>query len=342
MKLFTTTVITVLALTAVGVFHGLSDEQKYEDRLKNISDLVNSQNLGWQAEVSPRIKGMSKAQIKNMMGGAFMTENSKFPHVSQVHKFNFNDVPANFSSETKWPQCQSIKDIRDQANCGASWAFGAVSAMSDRLCISGDNEQAETLQIRLSSEDLLTCCGACGNGCNGGYPSIAWDFFADTGIVTGWNYGDKNFCSPYEFHPCTKQYPKCSKRVNTPSCNEVCIQGYPKYYNNDKHFGSTPYYVTGETFMMAEISKNGPIETAFTLYEDFMTYKSGVYWHRHGYTLGGLAVKIVGYGVLDGVKYWRAANSWGRSWGMDGYFLMRRGQNDCGFESQGVAGGIQK
>ena len=341
MKLFTATVITVLALTAVGVFHGLADEQKYEDRLKNIADLVNSQNLGWQAEVSPRFKGMSKAEIKHMMG-AFMTDNSNLPHVSQVHKFNFNEVPATFSSQTKWPQCQSIKDIRDQANCGSCWAFGAVEAMSDRLCINGDNEQADALQIRISSEDLMTCCESCGNGCNGGYPSAAWDYFANTGIVTGWNYGGKNFCSPYEIHPCTKEYPKCTGDAPTPACKQSCIPGYTKSYNNDKHFGSTTYSVTGESFMKAEISKNGPIETAFSVYEDFMTYKSGVYWHRHGYYLGGHAVKIVGYGVQDGVKYWRVANSWNRSWGLDGFFLMRRGQDDCGFESQGVAGGIQK
>jgi cathepsin B len=29
--------------------------------------------------------------------------------------------------------------------------------------------------------------------------------------------------------------------------------------------------------MMTEIYTNGPIEGAFTVYEDFLTYKSGVY-----------------------------------------------------------------
>ncbi len=50
--------------------------------------------------------------------------------------------------------------------------------------------------------------------------------------------------------------------------------------------------------------KNGPVQTAFTVYEDFPTYKSGVYKHVSGSALGGHAVKMVGWGVEDGTPYW--------------------------------------
>jgi cathepsin B len=56
--------------------------------------------------------------------------------------------------------------------------------------------------------------------------------------------------------------------------------------------------------------KSGPVQTAFTVYEDFLSYKSGVYKHVKGNELGGHAVKIVGWGVLDGSPYWLVANSW--------------------------------
>ena len=341
MKLFTATVVTVLAITAVGVFHGLAAEQNYEQRLKNIAAIVNSKNLSWQAELSPRFKGMTKSQIKHMMGTWF-TDLSHLPKATEVQKLDLNDVPESFSSATKWPKCQSIKDIRDQANCGSCWAFGAVEAMSDRLCINGDNERAADLSIRISSEDVLGCCATCGLGCGGGYPHKAWEYFSNWGIVTGWNYGDKNFCVPYAIHPCTEQYPKCTATANTPSCNENCIPDYPRSYNNDKHYGDLVYQVNYAPTMMAEIVKNGPFEVSFSVYEDFMTYKSGVYHHTHGDYLGGHAVKVVGYGVENGVKYWRIANSWNRTWGMDGFFLIRRGNNECGIEGQGVAGTIQK
>lgn len=44
-------------------------------------------------------------------------------------------IPDNFDSRENWPNCESIKEIRDQSTCGSCWAFGAAEAMSDRWCI---------------------------------------------------------------------------------------------------------------------------------------------------------------------------------------------------------------
>lgn len=48
------------------------------------------------------------------------------------------------------------------------------------------------------------------------------------------------------------------------------------------------------------------------------------------------SVVIVGWGVDDrtGTKYWIVRNSYGKRWGMDGDFYVRRGENDFGIESE--------
>ncbi len=46
--------------------------------------------------------------------------------------------------------------------------------------------QSDGLQTAVLSEnDLLACCGfECGDGCEGGYPIRAWQYFKRTGVVT--------------------------------------------------------------------------------------------------------------------------------------------------------------
>merc|ERR1719335_1419916 len=92
--------------------------------------------------------------------------------------------------------------------------------------------------------------------------------------------------------------------------------------------------------MAQAIMTKGPISVAFTVYEDFENYDSGIYHHKSGGNLGGHAVRIVGFGTSKGAsgqKYWKVANSWNPYWGEKGYFRIRRGSNECGIEGEAVA-----
>jgi len=64
-----------------------------------------------------------------------------------------------------------------------------------------------------------------------------------------------------------------------------------------------------------------------------MSYDGGVYQSASGSRYGGHAVSLVGYGTEAGVPYWRLMNSWGDSWGENGYFRFLRGQDLCQIET---------
>ena len=252
------------------------------------------------------------------------------------------DLPESFDPVEKWPECPSLKEIRDQSVCGSCWAFGAAEAATDRLCIASKGK----IQDRLSEQDLLTCCDSCGFGCDGGWLDMAWRWFQSTGVTTGGEYGSKDWCNAYSFPKCEHhaegKYPPCGESQETPECVKQCQEGYPVEYEKDKHFFGEAYYVQGGIdAIKTELMTNGPLEVSFFVYEDFLTYKSGIYKHVAGKYLGGHAVKLVGWGVEDGVEYWKIANSWNEDWGENGYFRIVAGKDECGIEV-GPIGGIPK
>jgi len=248
-----------------------------------------------------------------------------------------NSIPTHFDSRTKWPNCPTIRQIRDQGACGSCWAFGTVEAISDRICISSNGKQTP----QISAEDLNSCSGL--GGCDGGYPSEAWQWYVSNGIVTGGLYNSHVGCQPYTIRSCDHHEPgpfkPCGNDSPTPKCKSTCEAGYNVPFDKDQHFGSSAYSVVGMVqLIQAEILQHGPVTATFTVFADFPTYRSGVYVQTSDDQLGGHAVKILGWGVEKGVDYWLVANSWNPSWGDKGYFKIRRGTDECGIEGDIVAG----
>merc|ERR1712110_122493 len=107
--------------------------------------------------------------------------------------------------------------------------------------------------------------------------------------------------------------------------------------DQSKFKASSAYAINGATNMQKEIMTNGPIQVGYKVYKSFMSYQTGVYQKKPDEFMpeGGHAVKIVGWGADNGVDYWKVANSWGASWGEDGYFRIVRGKDECGMETMG-------
>jgi len=264
------------------------------------------------------------------------------PKPTRIQSAIADAIPSEFDARDAWGSiCPSVSAIRDQAACGSCWAFGAAEAMTDRTCIASNGAITE----ELSAQDLVSCCVlVCGMGCQGGYPLMAWLYWTEDGLVTGGDYGSNEGCFPYQLQPCDHHVngslPPCGDIEPTPRCNTTCENGAA--WKSDKHFGTTFYgVVPSVAAIQTEIMTNGPVEASFSVYEDFLAYRSGVYEHLTGDYLGGHAIKILGWGEENNTPYWLVANSWNTDWGDQGYFKILRGKDECNIEL-GVVAGLAK
>lgn len=309
--------------------------------------------MGWVAGVNSKFHGMTMKQAARLMGTKRDPARRAKLAKNPLPAMPLSALPTTFNATSNWPNAYSIGHVRDQSDCGCCWAFASTETLNDRLGIKYNYTGL------LSVQDTCSCCngdnGCSGsNGCDGGFTEDAWQYFSHTGLVTGGDspsIGSGSTCFPYQLEMCDHHeggpYPACPSVCSpgecaTPACpNKKCSESkYTQPWAKDLHFGKSEYSINSVQEAMTQIFTNGPITSSFTVYEDFLTYKSGVYTHVSGAAMGGHAVKVVGWGTEGGVDYWLVVNSWNNYWGDWGYFKIKRGNNECGFESEFVAGDV--
>ena len=192
---------------------------------------------------------------------------------------------------------------------GSCWAFSAVAA------VEGITQLKTGKLISLSEQELLDCDTSGENqGCNGGHMAKAFEFIVNNeGLTSEANYAYKglaaNACNSKKSfsHPVT-----INGYEDVPSDNEAALL---------KAVASQPVSVAIDAGSYA-----------------FQLYSGGVFTGSCGTDLNH-GVTIVGYGTeCDGTKYWLVKNSWGSSWGENGYIKMERDvdaeQGLCGIAMQ--------
>jgi len=199
-------------------------------------------------------------------------------------------------ADVDWSTKGAVTPIKDQGQCGSCWAFSTTGGMEGAVQISTGKLTS------LSEQELVDCAGSSGNqGCNGGLMDDAFQW-----IIKNGGLGSES-SYPYTARDGScKQVPSVSK-----------ISGF-----KDVQQGS-------EDSLMSAL-QGQPVSIAIEADQSgFQFYKSGVFQGPCGKQLDH-GVLLVGAGTDNGVDYWKVKNSWGASWGDNGYIRMVRGQDMCG------------
>jgi len=76
----------------------------------------------------------------------------------------------------------------------------------------------------------------------------------------------------------------------------------------------------------------GAIDVSDPALQHYSTDPNIIYENCNSVRGNNHAVLITGHGILDGKEYWEVKNSWGKTWGDNGYIKIRKGINMCGIE----------
>lgn len=201
-----------------------------------------------------------------------------------------------------------VTPVKNQGGCGSCVAFGTVAAMETTYRVGRGDANAPA---DFSEAQLFYCHGrAAGRNCsNGWWPDPALAACRDTGVTFE------------EYYPYTAGDQNCTG-LNADWRNRLArVTGF-------RNLTSNP------AAMKEWISTRGALPACFVVFQDFFSYRTGVYRHVSGAEAGGHCVTLIGYD--DAQQCWIAKNSWGTGWGDGGFFRIAYGQ--CGIDTWGVFG----
>jgi len=276
-------------------------------------DQINNAQSSWTAKAYPELEKYTLMEMTQRNGGLGKFEFPEPAVASDELKAQVSVLPTNWD----WRNVSGVNyvaPVRDQASCGSCFAFATMGQLESRLRIASSNARQDIF----SPQDIVEC-SVLAQGCTGGFNYLIGGRHAmEQGVVA-------EECNTY-----TGKDGECSTDAN---CGRTYVSDY-------EYLGGF-YGGCNEEEMMKALVENGPMAVAYMVYFDFNFYTHGIYHHV---TLDNRfdpiedmnhAVLLVGYGVEPetGEKYWTCKNSWGASFGEDGYFRIRRGTDECAIES---------
>jgi cathepsin L len=282
--------------------------------------------LGWMRETNQLFTGgeyqfrfgiwMTNKRViqeHNAANKGFFLEANKFAHLTpdeykSMLGFRMSQAPEGKTVDTTvkageidWRTKGVVADIKDQGQCGSCWAFSAVTTMESLWAV-----KSSTLYV-LSEQNIVDCVTLC-NGCNGGFTTAAY------GYVYSTQDGYWQLDSDYPYVAREKKCAFDKARAPPPRCK-----------------GCTIIKRASEQDLESKVTEGPVCVSVDASSYSFQLYKSGIFDDN---TCSSIylnhAIGCVGYGKLGDVEFWIVRNSWGKTWGEEGYMRIVKGYNRCG------------
>lgn len=272
-------------------------------------------------------------------------------------------LPEEFEGQKIWRQY--LPEIFNQGECGSCWSIATTTCLAARFnlqsygnyfidlspalmlfCFLELDEYSDHLKTRYLRHDLSDY------GCVGNSLIAAWTYLYIRGTC-------EHACVPNQYKQIYDLYDGLYTEIkNKVSCRSVTGPNFDSCVDSQKPLTlfscSDFYYVAGtskyggsEKLIRHNIFEWGPVSSAMEVYEDFYQFdaETEIYqWNGQGKLISGHAIVIVGWGEeVEGTEggrkklFWWVRNSWGRDWGVEGYFRMVRGTNNCKIEENVIA-----
>lgn len=259
---------------------------------QNMATIENhDEGLGWKMKVN-EFADLSWVEFKDMYKGYNHRSNA---YARSRNLYKASTAPSEVPASVDWVVMGAVTPVKNQGQCGSCWSFSTTGATEGALQI------ATGKLVSLSEQQLVDCAGSFGNeGCNGGLMDDGFEYIIKNGITTEDNY-------PYK-----------AEDGDCQSFESVAkLTGYQDVAEGD------------EDALKSAVSKQ-PVSIAIEADQSgFQFYSSGVFSGECGTNLDH-GVLLVGYGTENGEDFWKVKNSWGSSWGEDGYIKLKRNMDECG------------
>jgi len=286
-------------------------KQLYEKALKGIKEQNDKKGRTWEAGVN-KLTVLKPHEMSTLYG--YMKETGKKPTFG-YRPMAKKDLPAHFDWRERRPSV--VTAVKNQGSCGSCWAFAATAVMESAIAISTD-----TL-FELSPQQLTSCtpnpkeCGGAG-GCMGATAQLAFNYTVRHGMTSLWTW-------PYTsgiWRSNGECYDMVGKKTSVAG-----ITGYHQLPQND-----------AQALMEGVLVNPVSVSVAASYWG----------WYNKGIFDGcdtkrpiiNHAVVLMGYGEEEGVHYWLVRNSWGPTWGEQGYIRLQRfpGEEPCGTDDEPLDG----